>query len=153
MQEKGFSGIMQAHFIKLDGHLVPATDRDRLLLDKIKTGEAVKMTLKRVRNYRYHKKYFALLNFAFDIFEPEQGEKNFDRFRKDIAILAGFYEQSVRLDGSIRTEAKSLAFGSMSEDEFEELFTKSIDVIIKYVCREYSGDMLRSLVDTIEAFE
>ena len=143
---------MDAHFIKQDGRLVPATDRDREILDKIKAGEPVKITLKRVRNYQFHKKYFGLLSFAFDYWEPD-GEKNFDRFRKDIAILAGFYEQSVRLDGSIRTEAKSISFGSMSEDEFEELYSKSIDVIIKYVCQQYDGDMLRSLVDTVEGFE
>ncbi len=80
-------------------------------------------------------------------------EKNFDRFRKDIAILAGFYEASYRVNGEVRFEAKSIAFSNMSDDEFEILYTKTIDVIVKHVLTDYTGDELRSVVEQVEAFE
>jgi len=80
-------------------------------------------------------------------------EKNFDRFRKDIAILAGFYEATFRLNGDVRLEAKSISFHSMSEDEFEELYTKTIDVIVKHVLNNYTDEMLRSVLEQVEAFE
>ena len=141
---------MDAFFIKMNGVLYPASEGDREILTKIKSGEPVRMTLKRVRNYQFHKKWWALVNFAYDYWEPPEnqvGEKNLDRFRKDITILAGFYEQSIRLDGETRTEAKSISFGSMSEDDFEILYSKTIDVILKYVLKNYTGEELRSVVD------
>lgn len=147
---------MEAHFLKVNGALYPATDKDREVLSKIKAGEAVKLKFTRARNYQYHKKYFAMLNLAFDYWEPPENmvaEKNFDRFRKDVTILAGYYNQYVRLDGETRVEAKSIAFGNMSEDEFEQLYSKTIDVLIRYALNQYSGDELRGIVDMIEDFE
>ena len=151
---------MEAFFIKTpSNHFMPATAHDQELLKKIKVGQPVKLKYTRVRNYQFHKKYFALLNLAFDYWEPGGAmigtgiEKNFERFRKDCIILAGFYEQHVRLNGDVRTEAKSISFHSMSEDEFEELYTKTIDVIIKHVLNNYTDEMLRSVLDQVEAFE
>lgn len=109
-----------------------------------------------MRNYEFHKKFFALLNLAFDYWEPPDnhvGEKNFDQFRSDVIILCGFYHQWIRLDGTTRVTAKSIAFGSMTEEEFDKLFSKAIDVIIKHVLKTYTDEMLRSVVEQIEAFE
>ncbi len=46
--------------------LVAASDHDAELLKYIKIGSPTRMVFKRVRNYEFHKKYFALLNLAFD---------------------------------------------------------------------------------------
>jgi hypothetical protein len=145
---------MEAFLIKMNGALHPASDNDREILKKFKTGEPVRVKVTRVRNYEFHKKYFALLNFAYDYWEPENecAEKNFDRFRKDVIILAGFHDAYVRLDGSTRIEPKSISFASMGEDDFEELYTKTIDVIVKYVLNNYTGDMLRSVLEQAEEF-
>jgi len=149
---------MDAFFLKTAARtLMPATDHDAELLKHIKIGQPTRLTFKRVRNYEYHKKYYALLNLAFDYWLPDEGnmvgEKNFDQFRYDIIILCGFYYQWIRLDGSTRVVAKSISFASMSEDEFEKLYAKTIDVIIKHVLKNYTGDMLRSVVEQVESFE
>lgn len=156
---------MEAFFIKTPNNtFMPASYHDQELLKKIKAGAAVKLSCTQVRNYEFHKKYFALLNMAFDYWEPPENratkvlvgvtpEKNFDRFRKDIAILAGFYNATYRLNGLVRLEAKSISFHSMSEDEFEELYTKTIDVIIKHVMHIYTDEALRSVLNQVEEFE
>ncbi|MCP4934403.1 MAG: DUF1367 family protein [bacterium] len=147
--------MTEAFFMKVNGALYPSSEKDRELLSKIRTGEAVKLTYKRVRNYEFLKKWWALITFAFDCWEPPEnhvGEKNLERFRKDIIILAGFYDQTIRLDGATRVEAKSISFGSMSEDDFDELYSKTIDVILKYVLKNYTGDELRSVVDQTMGF-
>lgn len=148
---------MDAFFVKMpNGMLMPAAEHDRELLTKIKVGQPVRLTLKRVRNYDFFRKWWALIHYAYDVWEPDPGnqvgEKNLDRFRKDITILAGYYEQTIRLDGSTRTEAKSLQFGKMTEDEFEDLYSKTIDVILKYVMHNYTGDQLRCVVDQVMEF-
>jgi hypothetical protein len=147
---------MDIYLTKVNGALYPADEQAQESLKTIKQGEPVKVKLTRPRNYLFHKKYFALLNLAFDYWEPPENhvaEKNFDRFRKDIIILAGYYESYVRLDGSTRIEPRSIAFGKMSEEEFADLYNKTIDVIIKYALTAYTGDMLRSIVDQVEEFD
>jgi len=57
-------------------------------------------------------------------------QKNFDRFRKDLVILAGYYEISIRVDGSTRIEAKSLRFDKMDNEEFAACYSAIIDVLL-----------------------
>ena len=146
---------MDIYLIKASNALFPASDNDRDHLSKIKAGQPVRVTLRRVRNYRFHQKWFALLNFAYDYWEPPENhvaEKNFDRFRKDITILAGFYERYVRIDGTTRVEAKSVSFASMTQDEFENLYQATIDALLKYVLKNYDRDLIDEAVNYIMEF-
>ena len=141
--------------------LLPAHQEDLDAIKKLPNGQPLRVKLTRVRNYQFHKKWFALLNYAFDVWEPMETkgpfnvppEKSFDRFRKDITILCGIYDAHYRLNGEIRLEAKSVSFAKMDEDEFEEMYAKTIDVICKHVLKNYSGDELRRVMAEIEAFE
>lgn len=156
--------MTEAVFQKVGGGLIPATPEDAEFLDKIKMGEGVRLKMVRQRNLKFHRKFFALMNLAFDYWEPpEHGEgsawsekleigRNLDRFRKDVTILAGYYDATYRLNGDIRIEAKSIAFASMGEDEFEKLYSDCIDVILKKVCPQYEEEELRSLVDQVLLF-
>ncbi len=105
--------------------------------EKNSVGEVVHADFKKMRNAGFHRKLFALLQLAFQYWEPGEidskygtPQKNFDRFRKDLIILAGFYNIVVRLDGSTRIEAQSISFGSMDNNEFEKMYNKVLDVIL-----------------------
>lgn len=146
------------HMTKLpNGTLAPNDDEAQDYLRKLKVGQGVQVKVTRTRNYRFLRKYFALLHLAFDQWEPEEvqtrhgitPEKSFERFRKDVAILAGYYEAAYRLNGDVRIEAKSISFASMSEDEFEELYSKSIDVILRLVLKGMTEDELRRSVEEL----
>ena len=136
--------------------LLPAHETDLEELKKLPKNQPLRVKVTRMRNVDHHRKWWALVNLAFDYWEPDEdnmvGEKNMDRFRKDIIILAGFYEQYIRIDGSTRIEPKSISFAGMSQDEFDILYDKTIDVIIKHVLRNYTGDELRSVVDQVMDF-
>lgn len=87
-----------------------------------------------------HRKYFALLKIAFDNWTPGEINskygipmKNFERFRKDVAILTGHFELVIRVDGSSRPEAKSISFSKMDQIEFDELYSKTIDLLLKKI--------------------
>ena len=118
------------------GTLVAGDPQTQERLKKLKIGHALKGNFKQARNIKFHKKAFALLNFAFDMWDaPEleyKGqpvEKNFDRFRKDLTIMAGFYESYVNFKGEVRLEAKSLSFDKMDEEEFAQVYKGFLDVI------------------------
>ena len=153
---------MEAHFIKLPNDaLVPAAESDKELLSKIKTGQIVKLKLTRMRNYKFFKKWWALMDFAFDYWEPDEGsfnewgvvpEKNFEAFRKEVTKIAGFHTATHKLNGDVQIEAKSIAWDKMDEDEFEKLYSACVDVILKHVCTQYDGEMLEQVVDQTMAF-
>ena len=94
------------------GALAPADEEARALVEKLKAGQGVRATIKRARNVRFHRKAFALFKLAFDVWEPEtpqtyKGEavsKDFDRFRKDMTILAGFYKAVYNARGEVRND-------------------------------------------------
>ena len=95
---------------------------------------------KLTRQPAFHRKMFAFFNFCFQHWcanhaglEHMDEATQFDRFRKDLTILAGFYEQTVRLNGEVRTEAKSLSYASMEADEFERCYNAMINAAIKHV--------------------
>ena len=149
--------------------LVPASQSDADKLKKIKAGWPVRVTVKRVRNYEFHKKFFALMSLAFENWEvpgyaraqfPEQKitytvepHKDFDRFRKDVIILAGYYDATYRVDGSVRVEAKSISFANMDEDDFGKLYEATLEAIRKHVFRNMSDTDLQVFLNELEQFE
>ena len=145
--------------------MIPCDQDGHDYIKKLPVGQDVRVKITRARNIKFHRQYFALLNHAFDIFEPEDveipqhlsvrgivPEKNFDRFRKDIAILAGFYHATIRVDGEVRIEADSISFGKMDNDAFADLYSKTIDVILKHVLKNYTREDLDLVVDEILGF-
>ena len=118
------------------------------------------LILRRCVTINFIVSFFALLDLGFEAWEPVEQfskygpvEKNSEQFREDITILAGFYEQSYRLDGSIRTSAKSISFGSMDEYEFSKLYSSVINVLLKKVLVGYKDqDEVEQVVNKIIGF-
>jgi len=120
----------------ISGGVAPADEATQEVLRKAKVGAVFKGDYKLQRNPAFHRKVFALFKFAFDMWDAPQLEyrgqpvaKSFDRFRKDLTILAGHYHASVNLREEVRLEPKSLAFGSMAELEFEEVYRDILGVV------------------------
>lgn len=117
-------------------------------LNKLEEGELCSIEAKLPRNSRFHRKFFAMLNLGFDAWEPERKhktykgrevQKNFEIFRSDVLIAAGFYEQTFGLDGRLRLDAKSISFSRMEEPEFSEVYNRCLDVLLQDVLSTYAG--------------
>ena len=142
------------------GGFAPATDEDAEAIRKIKAGSMVRCEVKQIRNYKFLQKWFTLAKYAFDIWsdtlEPQEYkgvpvEPNFDRFRKDLIILTGRFDAVYNARGDVRVEAKSISFASMSEQEFEALYSETINVILKKILNStaMTEDELRGHVDNV----
>lgn len=146
--------------MKVSNILVPHDEAAAAFIQKMKAGELTHADFKRVRNYKFHKKYFALLDFAFEQWEPNgeltyQGipvAKNKGRFRKDLIILAGFYESTVNLRSEVRLEAKSISFGLMDEVEFEQLYNATVDVVLRRILTRYTREDLDEVINQLLRF-
>lgn len=152
---------MKVSLTKTMSGLIPSDPKTSEWYNKIKPGEVVHADFKKARNGAFHRKFFALLNLAFEYWAPGEvdckygcPEKNFDRFRKDCIILAGFYEPVIRLDGTTRIEAKSISFSKMDDHEFSELYNNVLNVILKRVnvlCN-MTADEVNALVEKVLGF-
>ena len=144
---------MKINFIKQPGGtLTPADDMDADQMIKFKTGGMYEVDIKLVRNPQFLAKVMVFFQYCMDhwdgdkVMEHGTPQAQFDRFRRDMTILAGYYEQTVRLDGSIRTEAKSLSFGSMEEKEFHDCYQALISVAMQKIFRGSDDEVYNKLV-------
>ncbi len=121
----------------LNGALAPADAEASTFIEKLKAGQGVRATVRKARNVKFHRKAFALFKLAFEVWEPVTPleykglpvAKDFDRFRKDMTILAGFYKPVYNVRGELRLEAESLSFSSMDEERFEQVFRAVLTVV------------------------
>ena len=118
------------------GSLAPADDVAREFVGQLKVGTPVRVKVARARSLAFHRKAFALFKLAFDTWDPAPGEyrgqpitKNFDRFRKDVTIMAGFYEPVFDAAGRARLVAESLSFSTMTEDRFQQVYRAVLGVV------------------------
>ena len=154
---------MKCYFRKIQGGLLAPDDEETTeFLYKKKIGCILSGEFTEPRNYEFHKKFFALIDFAFDHWEPGKlqdakwkdvrPEKNKKRFRKDLTILAGYYDAHYRVDGSVRIEAQDISFASMSQEEFEKLYSNVVDVVLQKILVNYTGEELEKAVNNVMSF-
>jgi len=130
--------------------------------DNLKSGTVVKAKISKLRNPLFHRKFFALLKVGFDAWEPEvqyKGhdiQKNFERFRADCIILAGYYDVVPRLNNEPRIEAKSISFANMDENRLiltnPEFGTDTELKSIDELCRLDTVPALRKLLKEITEY-
>ena len=112
-----------------NNRLIPEHDSDYQKLKGLNRDVIYKLVITRPRNYLFLKKFFALLNLAY---ENQEIYNNLDDMRDDLIIEAGFYRKVETLSGEIRKKAKSISYGSMQEDEFENVYNRVMDEICKW---------------------
>lgn len=119
------------------GGLYPASDIESEKMKRFKNNELYTVDLKTTKNPSFHRKVFSFFNFCFEhwlsgkeyMSTPEQ----FDNFRKDMTITAGYYNEYYNIDGSVKVEAKSLAYAKMEQSEFEEVYSAIINVALRKI--------------------
>ena len=147
-----------------DGSLAPYGDDSIQQAQKIKAGRLVHAKITQPRNPLFHRKLFALFGLIFDIwsetippreYKGEPVQRSRERLRKDVIILAGYYEPVYCVNSELRLEAKSIAFGSMSELEFETFYSAVIDVALQKIFKPgtFTEETLRAHVERILSFD
>lgn len=118
----------------------------------IKVGSVVKATIVRPRNIKFHRKFFAMLNAAWDCLSEQQRSnlRSKDTFREQLLITSGFSEPLYDINGMKFLErAKSISFAKMDEPTFDEVYNRVLDTILTIlmgngVAEEEFNDILRN---------
>lgn len=124
------------NLVKDTGGFKPLGSDDADLMKSIPLGSLLECEFSKKRNPQFHRKFFALLNLGYEYWSPPKAEwrgleavKNFEVFREQITILAGFRDVTYNLDGSVKVKAKSISFAKMDDTEFQNVYSKVLDVI------------------------
>ncbi len=125
------------------GLLRPADDEAADRIRRWGVGNMVVGDFVRPRNYALLKKFFALIEVAWEEWDPPESQyqgvpayKSKERLREELIILAGYYDVCASLKGETRVIAKSISFANMSEDEFGELFNAVHQVIMDKILND-----------------
>lgn len=141
------------------GYMIPLSESEADKCKRFKVGSTVRAEVSAMRNWKFHKKFFAMLDIGFDAFDPPESEhrgmpvqKNRERFRKDCIIAAGFYDAVANLNGEVRAEAHSISFASMDDEEFERVYSAVANVLLQKVLRNYTRADLDEVVERMLGF-
>ena len=139
------------------GALYPADQQSADEIAKLKSGVGLTVEARKAQNLAFHKKMMALANFAFENWEPTEStyhgqvvSKEFDRFRKDLTILAGYGRPVYNVRGEVRFEADSWSFASMSAEKRETFYKALLNTIWKHVMSKSGYLTAEDLDKTIE---
>lgn len=144
---------------KMGNGLFPAYESDAEKLEKYPHDVFLRAEVSRPRNYKFHRKFYALLNAGYAAWEPPENEykglpaqKQFERFRKDCVIAAGYYDVVTNIKGDVRLEAKSISFAEMDDTEFAALYNAVINVLLQRVLNNYTREDLDQVVERLIGF-
>lgn len=122
--------------------LVPLYPSDFDDKRKLRLGETYQVEVTNPRNVGFHKKFFAMLNVGH---ENTSLDMPFDTYRKYMIVKAGFFT-AYQTPKGIYYDPNSISFASMSQDEFEEVYSRVLDKVIEDVGLERE-DVERQLIN------
>lgn len=132
-----------------DAGLVPMYGSDLDEKKRLKKGEEVLCVIRKPRNYKFHKKFFALLRLTLYNL-PERTERTLgitceedllDCLKLDLGLA-----KTVEIGGRQYIRTGSISFGNMDETEFEKFYGRCIDIILNKYLR---GTERTALVEEI----
>ncbi|WP_066018783.1 DUF1367 family protein [Endozoicomonas atrinae] len=152
--------------------LRPVSASDEQYIYRLRPGEMISAEVRRARNALFHRKFMKLCSIAFNVFErlpqppvrmARTGQwvtprRDFNEFRYWAMVQAGFYEVIGYPDGGVRARAKSVAFKSMEQVEFEQVYSAVLDVFLQLVLNRdgnhvWSREEVESLVEQFIHFD
>jgi hypothetical protein len=124
---------MEIHLARTSLGLQAYSDDDYEQLRKIKVGSIVKARIVRPRNIKFHRKFFALINAAWDCLSESQryNLRSKENFREQLLITSGFTEPMYDINGKKFLErAKSISFAKMDEPTFNDVYSRVLDTVL-----------------------
>lgn len=133
--------------------LIPMYDSDLDEKHRLRIGDNVLCTIKRPRNYEFHKKYFALLRLTVANL-PHLIQQQMKIFTEEdlldcLKIDLGLF--TTRWHGGRQiVKTGSISFAKMDNTEFEKFFARSVDAILRIYLR---GTDRQALIEEVENYK
>lgn len=135
------------------GGFMPVNSNAIELLDRTSKGEVITLREVTSRDVKFHRSYFALLGFIYSYLPKSFKERiSPDGFYRFIKHLMGEYKVIHTFkDGSQLIDYTSIAFGNMSQKDFEEYVANQLPFIYSNILGAYFElDILNAIIYNIE---
>lgn len=125
---------MRRIFARDGDGLKPADDIALDAIRKVKHGEVVLVDIKRPRNLRHHRLYFALVTLVWENLPEETAMlyKSPDELHDAIKVMTGLVREVRLPDGRSYIAPGSIAFDKMDQAAFEAFFDGVCEIVSKY---------------------
>jgi hypothetical protein len=138
---------MKLTFLKsVGGVLLPSDDECIESMNKIKNGTEIMIEYKQKRNVKFHRKAFALLNL---VLKNQDKYSNINDLLVEFKLKSGHYEEHITTKGKIIYVPKSIAFSEMDELEFNELYSKFIDIALQHFISMSKEELEQQIINFI----
>lgn len=127
------------------GALRPADDAGRDALAKIGNGEIVSVEVKRPRNIRHHRMYWALLSIVHENLDGDR-YPTVDDLHAAVKIAAGLRTRIELPDGTVGFIPGSIAFHKMSQDDFSAFYDRVCGLVAKHFLPGVTSEQLKAEV-------
>ncbi len=119
---------MLLEFRKLPNKNLVMDEKSKKKLNKVAVGESFLMDFKPKRNYKFHKKMFALLSI---VFRNQNKYDTLEDLRTEMKLKSGWYTEHLTMKQGIIYIPKSMSFADMDALEFEDVYSKFIDIALR----------------------
>lgn len=96
----------------------------------IKQGQQIWCELTKSRNIKHHRKFFAILNCAF---ENQSQFVSVEQFLSALKFEMKYYEIGHNFDGDAIPLLKSISFAKMDQFEFENFYASALLILSKFI--------------------
>lgn len=119
---------MTTVLLRKDGDSLAADDKAAAeLVAKLKPGQVVRAEIRRLRHPAQHRYYWALVDICF---QHQSRYATKEQLHNALKIGVGLYDEAVTPTGRSIAVARSIAFGNMRQEEFDDF----LNSIIRLVC-------------------
>ena len=143
---------MDIHCLVTPHGLVPLYDDDYEQKRRLKLGDTVRVHVTRPRNLKFHRKFFEMINTAWE-YQSEVTRAFFhdsiDGFRATLTIAAGFYDTVYNVTrGEWIQIPRSISFDKMDETEFSQVYNAVLNVICSNFLDEATKEEFNNILRT-----
>lgn len=133
--------------------LVPMYDSDYEEKHRLHEGETVLCTIRKPRNYEFHKKFFALVRLTFNnlpehlvrMLNVRSEEDMLDAYKLELGLYTLVWHGRRPV-----VKLGSISFTAMDETEFQKFYDRCVDITLTTFLR---GTSRQDLLEEVENFK
>jgi len=128
------------------GSSLVAEDADSLdALAKIKDGSLVLVEVRRKRNLKHNRLYFALIKLVHENMESQRYPTP-ETLHEAIKVACGLRTEFILPNGTVGFIPGSINFGSMKQDEFDKFYNRVCDIVCAHFLPGITSETLKQEV-------
>jgi len=128
------------------GHLTPVDATGEDALRKLKFGDVVTVEVKKPRNGKHHRLYWALVSM---VWENQERYATAEELHEALKVSAGICTQVELPSGQVVKIPGSIAFDKMDQTEFGQFYDRICDLIAAHFLPGVTSEELKAEVETM----